>query len=118
MRTRILSIVLTVLMMIALVPTALAATTEEINQPEVFLKQENSGTCTLASTAMMLRRTAMLRGDQDWDTITEASCREAFWIGGLGLPYQFEYDGITVDHARLPGRRSHHRGAQAPLPKS
>ena len=103
MRTRILSIVLTGLMMIALVPTALAATTEEINQPEVFLKQENSGTCTLASTAMMLRRTAMLRGDQDWDTITEASCREAFWIGGLGLPYQFEYDGITVDHARLPG---------------
>lgn len=103
MRTRILSIVLTVLMMIALVPTALAATKEEINQPEVFLKQEDNGTCTLASTAMMLRRTAMLRGDQDWDTITEASCREAFWIGGRGLPYRFEYDGITVKHARLPG---------------
>ncbi len=103
MRTRILSIVLTALMMIALVPTALAATTEEINQPEVFLKQENNGTCTLASAAMMLRRTAMLRGDQDWDTITEASCREAFWIGGRGLPYNFEYDGITVSHGRLPG---------------
>lgn len=103
MRTRILSIVLTGLMMLALVPTALAATTEEINQPEVFLKQENSGTCTLASTAMMLRRTAMLRGDQDWNTITEASCREVFWIGGRGLPYHFEYDGITVSHARLPG---------------
>ena len=82
MRARILSIVLTVIMLLALMPSAMAATVEEINQDEVFLKQERSGTCTLASTAMMLRRTAMLRGDQDWSSITEASCREAFWIPG------------------------------------
>ena len=104
MRARILSILMTVLMLVALVPmSAMAATFEEINQQEVFLTQENNGTCTLASTAMMLRRTAMLRGDQDWQSITEASCREAFWIGGRGLPYKFQYDGMKVVHGRLPG---------------
>ena len=104
MRARILSILMTVLMMVTMLPTvAMAATFEEINQQEVFLTQENNGTCTLASTAMMLRRTAMLRGDQDWQSITEASCREAFWIGGRGLPYKFQYDGMKVAHGRLPG---------------
>lgn len=104
MRARILSILMTVLMLVTLVPTAaMAATFEEINQQEVFLTQDRSGTCTLASTSMMLRRTAMLRGDQDWQSITEASCREVFWIAGRGLPYQFEYDGIKVAHGKLPG---------------
>lgn len=54
----VLSVVLTVLMLAAMVPSAMAATLEEINQDEVFLKQQQRGTCTLASTAMMLRRAA------------------------------------------------------------
>ena len=83
MRKRILSVVLTVLMLAAMVPSAMAATLEEINQDEVFLKQQQRGTCTLASTAMMLRRAAMLNGDENWAQITEASCREAFWLSGL-----------------------------------
>ena len=104
MRARILSILMTVLMLVTLVPTAaMAATFEEVNQDDMFLTQERNGTCTLASTAMMLRRTAMLRGDLDWQSITEASCREAFWMGGRGLPYKFEYDGMKVAHGRLPG---------------
>ena len=73
MRKRILSVVLTVLMLAAMVPSAMAATLEEINQDEVFLKQQQRGTCTLASTAMMLRRAAMLNGDENWAQITEAS---------------------------------------------
>ena len=70
MRKRILSVVLTVLMLAAMVPSAMAATLEEINQDEVFLKQQQRGTCTLASTAMMLRRAAMLNGDENWAQIT------------------------------------------------
>lgn len=103
MRTRILSIILSVLLMAALATTASAATYEEINQDAVFLKQEQRGTCTLASTAMMLRRAAMLNGDENWAQITEASCREAFWLAGRGLPYSFSYGDMTVGHARLPG---------------
>lgn len=83
--------------------TVFAATADELNDPGVFLKQSQRGTCTLASTAMMLRRTAMLRGDETWSEITESSCRQAFWLSGRGLPYQFSYDGITVERQKLPG---------------
>ena len=62
MRKRILRIAMAVLMLAVMVPSALAATYEEINQDQVFLKQEQRGTCTLASTAMMLRRAALLKG--------------------------------------------------------
>lgn len=103
MRKRILSVILTLCLALSLSPSVFAATKEAIDQPEVFIKQEGRGTCTLAATAMMLRRTAMLRGDQDWASITQASCRAAFWLGGRGLPYSFGYDGITVGHAFLPG---------------
>ena len=103
MRKRILSFILAALMLTALIPSAFAATLEDINQPSVFLKQSQRGTCTLVSSAMMLRRTAMMRGDADWAEITEASCRSAFWLSGRGLPYHFTYKDITVDNVRLPG---------------
>ena len=103
MRKRILRVFLAGVMAAAMAPAALAATTDEINQDEVFLKQQQRGTCTLAATSMMLRRTAMLNGDENWDQITESSCREAFWLSGRGLPYNFSYGDITVSHDTLPG---------------
>lgn len=103
MRTRILSLIMSVLLLAALATTASAATYEALNQDEVFLKQEQRGTCTLASTAMMLRRAALLNGDENWAEITEASCRATFWRAGRGLPYNFSYGDLTVSHARLPG---------------
>ena len=96
-------ILLTALLLTALLPTALAASFEDINQPEVFLKQENNGTCTLASSAMMLRRAAILRGDANWAESTEQSNRDTYWRAGRGLPYVFSYNGFTVGHAFLPG---------------
>ncbi len=103
MQKRLLSIILAVMLLAAMATTAGAATYEEINQDAVFVKQSQRGTCTLASTAMMLRRAAMLNGDENWASITEASCRSAFWLAGCGLPYHFTYGTMTVDHARLPG---------------
>lgn len=103
MPRKILSLILTTLVLTFCIPTAFAADFDDINRPEVFLKQENSGTCTLASTAMMLRRTAMMHGDPHWAEITEASAREAFWRAGRGLPYAFSYGEIAVNHAFLPG---------------
>lgn len=103
MRKRILRVFLAGVMAAAMAPAALAATTDELNQDAVFLKQQQRGTCTLAATSMMLRRTAMLNGDENWDQITESSCREAFWLSGRGLPYNFSYGDITVSHDTLPG---------------
>lgn len=94
---------LTALLLTALFPAAFAANFEDINQPEVFLKQERNGTCTLSSCAMMLRRAAMLRGDENWAESTEQSNRDAYWRSGRGLPYVFSYNGFTVEHAFLPG---------------
>ncbi len=104
MQRRILSFFMTGMLLTAImIPTAMAATADEINQTDVFLKQQQRGTCTLASTAMMLRRAALLNGDANWNQITESSCRKVFWRAGRGLPYQFSYGDMTVGHARLPG---------------
>ena len=91
------------LVLVMLAPAALAATYDEINQDQVFFKQSQRGTCTLAATAMMLRRAALLNGEENWAQITEASCRAEFWIPGCGLPYNFSYGEMTVSHDTLPG---------------
>jgi len=102
MRTRIISLLLTLLLLASLAPAALAADLPDIDETQVFIKQErSSGTCTLASAAMMLRRAAILSGDESWAAIDEASCRSAFWRGGL--PYDFSYEDFTVGHGWLPG---------------
>ena len=48
-------------------------TFEELNDENVFIKQSRRGTCTLASSAMIMRRAAMLAGYEDWEDITESS---------------------------------------------
>ncbi len=108
MRKRILRIAMAVLMLAVMVPSALAATYEEINQDQVFLKQEQRGTCTPGFHRHDARRAALLNGDENWAQITEASCRQAFWIAGRGLPYNFSYGEMTVGHdtsARRRGQR-------------
>ena len=102
MLKRTLSLLLTLLLLTALAPSVLAAELPSIDEAQVFIKQTRStGTCTLASAAMMLRRAAILSGNESWDQITEASCRSAFWRGGL--PYEFSYGDVTVGHGWLPG---------------
>lgn len=73
-----------------------AATRQEINDSSVFLKQQGSETCTLCSNVMMLRRTAMLRGDSDWNTITESAAASTLWCPGVGMYNSYTYRGITV----------------------
>lgn len=103
MKTRLSRILILMLTVFLLAPSALAATRADIDNPSVFLKQERSGTCTLASTAMMLRRTAMLMGNRNWASITESSLRNDIWRSGRGLPYEYTWNGISVGHGRLPG---------------
>ncbi|MBR1810690.1 MAG: hypothetical protein IJ766_03430 [Clostridia bacterium] len=84
-----------------------AATFDEINDSNVFLKQKTSYTCTLASAAMMMRRYALLRGDSDWASITESSIYSKAWDPGSGLFFSFSYatsgGNISVNHSTLPG---------------
>lgn len=82
-----------------------AATFEDINQQNVFVKQQTNYTCTLASAVMMMRRTSMMAGG-NWSSITEADARGTAWQEGSGLYFNFSYKGVTVSSTTLPGGSS------------
>ena len=74
-----------------------AATFEEINHPDIFLKQINGDLqCTLVAATMLVRRAAMLSGNLNWANITTDQIKQLAWIDGVGLKYTFTYEGITV----------------------
>lgn len=79
-----------------------AATFDDINQASVFLKQNTNNTCTLAANAMMLRRTAMMRGDSDWANITESSTKGTLWSDN-GVWNSYNYSGISVKNEAISG---------------
>ncbi len=83
--------------------SAFAATFDDINQPEVFIKQQPK-TCTLASAVMMVRRATILCDKTNWKKITEDSMRSTAWIEGTGLRWEFTYKGISVGHQDLPNK--------------
>ncbi len=77
-----------------------AATFEEINYPDVFLKQVNGDLqCTLVAATMLVRRAAILSGNLNWANITTDQIKQQAWIDGVGLKYTFTYEGITVSKA-------------------
>jgi len=82
--------------------TSKAATFDDINQNNVFLNQQGRSTCTLVSSAMMMRRAAILQGNSNWASITESSLKSSAWASGAGLKWSFSYAGISVGSAKLP----------------
>ena len=93
---RVLSMIFVLVIAATLAPCALAATREELDQPGVFLDQQRGGACVITSTAMMLRRAELLRGNEDWASVTTADVPS--W-----MPYRFTVNGLDVVHERLPG---------------
>ena len=87
----VLALVLTMLPAMAI--SALAAT---INDDEVFLMQSGSGKCTLTSATMMLRRRAIVDGDPQWASITDASLGSVAWLSGTGMRLNYSYSGMDV----------------------
>lgn len=73
-------------------------TFEELNEEDVFIKQSRRGTCTLASSAMIMRRAAMLSGNEDWEDITESSVGSVAWREGVGISWRFTYADVTMVH--------------------
>lgn len=88
--------------------SAAAVTVDDLNADGLFLTQEGKYTCTLASCAMMMRRYSLLRGDAQWNTITESSIRSVAWLEGVGIYWSFKYSTglpspIQVGRNTLPG---------------
>lgn len=68
-----------------------------IEDSSVFLHQQASNTCTLVAATMMLRRTAILAGCPNWNTITEASLKPKAWFtGGLYFNFAYTCDGVRM----------------------
>jgi len=79
-----------------------AASFDEINHPDVFLKQVNGDMqCTLVSATMLIRRAAILLGYSNWKDITIDKVKRQAWVDGVGLKYTFTYEGITVNKAQF-----------------
>ena len=69
-----------------------------IDDSNVFLKQQTNYTCTLVAATMMVRRTAILHGLDNWESITESSMRSKAWLEGTGLYHNFTYthNGVAI----------------------
>lgn len=97
----ILLVILTVLTPLSVFPSAITAsavTYSDLNAENVFLKQQTSITCTLASAAMLMRRTAICSEYDDWENITEENIRQIAWIEGTGLRWNYTCYNITIGH--------------------
>ncbi len=80
-----------------------AATLSDLNKESVFLKQQTPITCTLSSAAMLMRRTAICAGMENWEEITEENIRPVGWTNGIGLRWNFTYNNITIGHGYFSG---------------
>ena len=89
--------------MIGLTNSTNAVNMSDLNASDVFVKQQESDTCTLASNVMLLRRAAILRGDSNWRSITESACRSTLWVEGCGMRFSYTYNGISVNCGRIYG---------------
>lgn len=83
--------------------SGISAEAASITDNEVFLKQTQSGRCTLSSVAMMLRRKALLDGNSNWSSITEETLLSTAWVMNQGLRWSFSYAGMSVNYGNFSG---------------
>ena len=85
-----------------LVPFGTAAVSAASSGSEsVYVKQEGSGKCTLASAVMLVRQTAIQNGEKNWSYITQSRLSSAAWLPGAGLLHSFSWHGIKVSYKNL-----------------
>lgn len=94
------------------VSRAHAATLDETLADDVLVNEPGStGRCTIYAATNMLRRAALLNGDQDWSSITTASIPSA---GGLLFSFSVNTQNAsyTVEHGYITGTTEEERTAE------
>jgi hypothetical protein len=89
-----------------------AATLEETLADDVFVNEPGStGRCTIYAATNMLRRAALLNGDQDWSSITTSSIPSS---GGLLFSFSVSTQDATytVEHGYITGSTVEERTAE------
>ena len=103
---RILCMALILACLLAYVPQARAENIPALPD-ELFLTQNVTGTCTLCSSAMMIRTSMYLRGNNNWSKVTENALRPSAWMTGVGLYWNFSYTvgntTVKVGHKNISG---------------
>ena len=98
MKKRLLSMILAVIIAIT---TVFAAGATAFAEESLYLEQMESGKCTLASAAMMMRSKAKMEGNDTWVNITQQSIRGTAWIEGQGLRHSFTFGGMVIGYSNL-----------------
>ena len=82
-------------------------TSSQLNQDEVFIKQpSHSKACLLCASTIMLRRRAIVDGDENWGNITSDSVKKkALSDGNLLWTFQYasDFETMNVAHKSLTG---------------
>ena len=103
---RILCMALILVCLLAYVPQARAQHIPALPD-ELFLTQNVTGTCTLCSSAMMIRTSMYLRGNNNWPKVTENALRPSAWMEGVGLYWNFSHKvgntTVKVSHKNISG---------------
>ena len=103
---RILCMALILACLLAYVPQARAEHIPALPD-ELFLTQNVTGTCTLCSSAMMIRTSMYLRGNNNWSKVTENALRPSAWMTGVGLYWNFSHTvgntTVKVGHKNISG---------------
>ena len=107
-RKPLIGLLLAFAMVLSLLPAMTGtASAAQILPEEVAVAQSQSGTCTLASAAMMIRGRMYLSGNSKWSSITEHDIRGDVWLEGAGIYYSWTYTTvgviITGDHEDVSG---------------
>ena len=74
--------------------------TDDSMAGEFYFAQSGSGRCTIASTAMMVRRAAYLDGMNDWQVIDEAFVAEDGWTSA-GVKNEFTTAGYSISYSSI-----------------
>lgn len=96
-------VLLTLCLTAAMIPFGTAAVFAASGSESVYVMQEGSGKCTLASAVMLVRQAAIESGASadEWSAITQTSMRSAAWVEGVGLRHAFSYSDINVSYKNL-----------------
>lgn len=105
MRKRIPALLLALVLLVSVFSVSASAATRL--PTDLYLTQETNATCTLSSSAMLLRSRLYLSGSSHWRNVTESGIRSTAWIEGTGLRWNWTYyiggSALTVKHADLYG---------------
>lgn len=98
-------IILTICLLVSIGIYSNSAMANEKLPSSIYLAQEEATTCTLASSAMMLRARFYLSGNDNWSAITEQKIKDGAWLSGVGLKndrkYSLEGNNTEVKHESL-----------------